>query len=425
MRTTVTFPYKEFPSLSIDDANLIGVFGPPEGSDFPRESDILRNALAHPIGSPSLAGILEGKKRILVVTDDHHRPTPVDRMIPPVLEEIRRVGIPPDRVEFVVALGSHRPMTGPELEKKLGAAVVGSYRVSNHDWTNTRSLAFMGKVPPGIEVWVNGKMREFDAVIGLGSIMPIDVCGFTGGGKVIVPGLCGEKTNSDVHWVRTEVPSEAVIGRRDNPVREAIDRAALAAGLTAVFNVVLDSRCRIAKAVFGQPVEAHREGARLALTAHSVRLPEIADVVVADSFPFDIEFWQANKALGHAALAVRDGGVIILVSPCSDGLSVTHEEDLLRIGYRPSAEIRELVAGGQIPHLVVGVHMMQVAQATHDRGITCILVTPGISPEKLRAVNLGHAPDPQAALELALAKTGPRARVAVLRRASETLPLRV
>jgi nickel-dependent lactate racemase len=423
MKTTVTFPYKEFPFLSIDDANLIGVFGPPAGNDRPPEVDILRGALSQPIGSRSLAEILEGQKRVLIVTDDHHRPTPVDRMISSVLEEIRKAGISPDGVEFIVALGSHRPMTGPELRKKLGDSVVGEFRVSNHDWTDTAGLAFMGKVPPGIEVWVNGKIKEFDAILGLGSIMPIDVCGFTGGGKLIVPGLCGEKTNSDVHWVRTGIPSEAVIGRRDNPVRDAIDRAAQAAGLSAIFNVVLDSQCRITKAVFGHPVEAHREGARLALAAHSARIPETADIVIADSFPFDIEFWQANKALGHAALAVRDGGVIILVSPCSDGLSVTHEEDILRIGYRPSAEIHELVAQGKIEHLVVAVHMMQVAQATHDRGITCILVTPGISPEKLRAVNLGYAPDPRAALELAFAKTGPHGRVSVLQRASETLPL--
>jgi nickel-dependent lactate racemase len=423
MDRIISFPYENTPSLSIDEANLMGVFGPPVGEDPLPEAEVLRQALAYPIGSPSLAGLLKGKKRVLLVSDDHHRPTPVDRMIPPVLEEIRNAGISLDQVEFMVALGTHRAMTVPELRKKLGDGIVDNYRVSNHDWAGASGLYFVGKVPPGIEVWVNKAMKEFDAVIGLGSIMPIDVCGFTGGSKIIIPGLCGEKTNSDLHWVRTEFRQDAIIGRRDNPVREAIDGAALASGLSAVFNVVLDARCRIARAVFGHPVEAHREGAKFALEAHSVRVPGKVDIVVADSYPFDIEFWQANKALDHAALAVRDGGVIILVSPCTEGLSVTHEEDILRIGYRTSKEIKALAARGDFGHLVVAVHMIQVAEATIDRGITCILVTSGISPEKLRTVNLGYAPHPQAALESAFRMAGRNVRVAVLERASETLPI--
>ena len=417
----ITFPYSWCSPLAIRESNLIGIFGPPAGGDPPREAEILAEALSHPIGSPSLEGILRGKKRVLIVTDDHHRPTPVRRMIPPVLEKIRMAGVGPDQVEFIVALGTHRPMTVPELREKLGDDIVGSFRVSNHDWTDQADLVSCGTVPPGIDVWVNRKMREFDVVLGFGSIMPIDVCGFTGGGKIIVPGLCGEKTNSDMHWVRTSIPQDLVVGRRENPIRAAIDRAAVTGGLTAVFNVILDSGCRIKHAVFGHPIQAHRAGARLSLAAHSAGIPEPADIVIADSFPFDIELWQANKALGHASLAVRDGGTIILVSPCSEGLSSTHEEDILRIGYRPSAEIRTLVEAAGIERLVVAVHMTQVAQATFDRNVTFILVTPGISPEKLRAVNIDTAPDPAAALAAAFLKMGPEARVAVLRRASETL----
>jgi nickel-dependent lactate racemase len=421
MDKKITFPYSWAPPLPIPESSLIGVFGPPHGGDAPPEADIIAGALARPIGSPPLAEILRDKKRVLIVTDDHHRPTPVRRMIPSVLEEIRKAGIGRENVEFIVALGTHRPMTGPELREKLGDDICEAFRVSNHDWTDKARLAFCGTVPPGIEVWVNRRMREFDVVLGLGSIMPIDVCGFTGGGKIIIPGLCGEKTNSDMHWVRTEIPGDLVVGRRENPIRAAIDRAALAGGLTAVFNAVLDSDCRIRHAVLGHPVEAHRAGARLSLTAHSAVIPEPADIVIADSFPFDIEFWQANKALGHASLAVRDGGTIILVSPCAEGLSSTHEENILAIGYRPSAEIKALVAAGRIGHLVVAVHMIQVAQATFDRDVHCILVTPGIEAAKLEAVNLDSAPNPAAALEAAFRRHGPGARVAVLERAPETL----
>jgi nickel-dependent lactate racemase len=295
--------------------------------------------------------------------------------------------------------------------------------VSNHDWTDADNLYFAGRVPPGIDVWVNKKMREFDYIIGLGQIMPMDVCGFTGGCNIIIPGLCGPKTSADFHWVRTGLSAADVVGRRDNPIREAIDNSAMVAGLNAIFNVVLDGDGKICHAVYGHPVEAHKHGVPHALRAHTTLLPHKADVVIADGFPFDIEFWQVNKALDNAALAVRPGGVIIIVSPCYEGLSVTHGAEILRFGYRPKAEILRLVAEGKFTHRVAAVHMIQVAEATFEQGVECVLVTDGIPPEDVRRLNLIHARTVQEAVAYALARVGNEASVAVLRRASETLPL--
>jgi nickel-dependent lactate racemase len=214
-----------------------------------------------------------------------------------------------------------------------------------------------------------------------------------------------------------------VIGRRENAIRDAIDNSAIAAGLHAILNVILDGEGRICGAVYGHPIEAHRKGVHRAFEAHTVLLPEKADIVVADGFPFDIEFWQVNKALDNAALAVRDGGVIIIVSPCYEGLSATHGEDIRRFGYRTKGEILRLVEEGKFTHRVTAVHMIQVAEATVEKRVTCILVTDGIPPDILREVNLGYAPDPQTALAMAFERVGMDASVAVLNRACETLPL--
>ena len=197
----------------------------------------------------------------------------------------------------------------------------------------------------------------------------------------------------------------------------------MAAGLDAILNVVLDSEGKICSAVYGHPIEAHKKGVADALGVHTVTLPRKADVVIADGYPFDIEFWQVNKALDNAALAVRDGGVVIIVSPCYEGLSVTHGEEILRFGYQPKREILRLVEEGKFTHRVAAVHMIQVAEATVERGVTCILVTDGIPPETIRQVNLNYAPDPQSALAMALGIVGDDATIAVLNRASETLPL--
>jgi len=419
----VRFPYPGVPPLEIPDRNLMGVFAPPAMGAARSEEEILASALAAPVGAPRLADALRGKRSVLVVSDDHHRPTPVRKMLPAVLAAIAAAGLPESAVEIIMALGSHRLMTDAEIREKLGEGIVERFRVTNHEWTNPENLYFAGRVPPGIDVWVNRKMREFDFVVGLGQVMPMDVCGFTGGTNIIIPGLCGPKTSADFHWVRVGLPAEEVVGKRDNPIRAAIDNSAMAAGLDAILNVVLDGEGRICAAVYGHPVEAHRKAVPRALEAHTVTLPGKADIVVADGFPFDIEFWQVNKALDNAALAVRDGGAVIIVSPCTEGLSVTHGDVIRRVGYRPKREILDLVEQGAFTHRVAAVHMIQVAEATFEKNVECILVTGGISPDELSAVGLSHAPDPQSALAAAFRRTGPDAKVAVLKRASETLPL--
>jgi nickel-dependent lactate racemase len=418
----IRFPYDDVKPLNVPDRNMMGVFSPPPREAAQTEEEILASALSSPIGVPRLADALKGKRRIMIVSDDHHRPTPVRTMLPFVLDEIKRAGITNDAVEIVMALGSHRLMLDHEIRTKLGSHIVDAFKVSNHEWTNADNLYFAGHVPPGIDVWVNKKMREFDFIVGLGQIMPMDVCGFTGGCNIIIPGLCGPKTSADFHWVRVGLAAEDVVGRRDNPIREAIDNSAMAAGLDAILNVVLDGEGKICNAVYGHPVEAHKHGVPYALKAHSVVLPRKADIVVADGYPFDIEFWQVNKALDNAALAVRRGGVIIIVSPCYEGLSVTHGAEILRIGYRSRQEILRLVNEGRFTHRVAAVHMIQVAEATFERDVQCVLVTKGISQDVLRRVNLAYAPDAQSALAHAFLRIGSAATVAVLRRASETLP---
>jgi len=419
----VRFPYPEYSAVEVPEKNLIGLFGLPVLPRKQTEEEVIKKALASPIGCAHLRDLVRGKKKVLIVSDDHHRPTPIRRFLPFILDELHLAGVTKDGIEIIMAVGSHRPMSSEEIKVKLGERVASNYRVTNHDWQNPEGLHFMGRVEPGIEVWVNRKVKEADLVLGLGRIMPIEVCGFTGGGKIIVPGLCGEKTNSDVHWVRVDIPQEDIIGRRDNPIREAIDRAALACGLDAVFNVIVDGEGEIAQAVFGHPVEAHRRGVEFALKVHGVKVTERPDIVVADGYPFDVEFWQVNKALDTAGLLVRRGGIIIIVSPCREGFSRTHEEEIIKFGYRSKEEIKKLVSKGEIRHLVVAVHMIQVAEATIEKAATCILVTRGISPEKIEKVGLGYAPDAQSALEEAFSRLGRKARVAVLHRAAEMLPV--
>jgi len=264
-------------------------------------------------------------------------------------------------------------------------------------------------------------VRRSDLVIGIGSIMPIDICGYTGGAKIVVPGLSGPETVNRMHWYRIDVPSDEVIGHRDNAIRSSIDALARKAGLDFVIDVITDADERIIDAVAGDMVEAHREGCRRAARCFVVPFKCEYDVVIADSYPFGIEFWQANKALDTAAHFVKKGGIIILVAPCREGWSRTHRQDILKFGYRSISEIKRLVADGEIEHSVVGVHMYQVSEAAVEKG-RLILVSEGLPEDEVRKVGFMWASTPTEAFKHALELVGPGPNVAVLKNVARMIP---
>ena len=416
----VSFPYAYLGPMHIPDASFAGVYGLPHMEAASDVEALMADRISTPIGTPPLRELARGKRRLLVVVDDISRPTPVHRLLPPVLGVLRDAGLDDDSVEFMVALGTHRPMTRDEMAQKLGADVLARHQVHNHDWRDRDACVRVGTTDDGTEVWVNRKVMEADLVVGIGRIMPIDICGFTGGGKILIPGVCGRITNDQMHWHRVMADDSDIIGHRENAVRKCIDALARQAGLGFILNVIMHGCGHIIDAVAGDLTEAHRVGCEKSLLAHSTFIPQRPDVVVADGYPFDIEFWQVNKALDTAGLVVRNGGVVIMVSPCYEGFSQTHPE-VLQFGYRPISEIIELVESGRIQHKVVGVHMCQVRRVI-DRA-TVILVTDGISTEHVESVGLRHAATPDEALATALELAGGDARVAVLRNAAEMLPI--
>lgn len=417
-----TFPYPQFPGIEIPDANLMGVYSLPEAGDVADADTLIAGALAAPIGTPPLRELARGKSRVLVITDDIARPTPAHVIVPHVIRELEAAEVPDGAIEFMMALGTHRPMTSEEMTRKLGKAVTERFVVHNHAWDDPDALVSLGMMELGIEVLMNRKVVEADLVIGIGRIMPIDICGFTGGGKILVPGCCGEATLDAMHWIRVDMPDEDVVGQADNRIRAAIDALAQKAGLDFIVNIVMDTAQQLRACVAGDMVAAHREGCRHARACHAVAIPEAADIVVTDAYPFDIEFWQVNKAVDTAGLVVRPGGVVVAISPCYEGLSRVHADLVLKHGYQTKEKVKALVASGEIHPQVVGVHMIQVGNVALDKA-SVVLVTDGISEEDVGRMGLGYAATPEAGLAMAFEKAGRDARVAVLRGAAEMLPL--
>ncbi len=419
---TIEFPYADYEPLKIASQHEARVFTLPDYRPQVVGREAVRAALQAPIGSARLAELARGKRRVLIVVDDVSRPTPVADFVDLVLHELHSAGVEDARIEFLAALGTHRTMTRSELKAKLGDAVVGHYAVHNHEWANANGLEYIGDSDQGVPVWVNRRLRDAELVVGLGAIMPLEVSGFTGGGKILVPGVCGEETVDQMHWKRIDLATHEILGKADNPVRRSIDSLARKAGLHFIVNVILNAENQIVSAVAGDMCDAHRAGCEVARQVFGVRVPKEYDIVVADAHPFDIEFWQANKALDTAGLVVRPGGVVILATPCYEGFSRTHAEDIRKHGYPQIGKIKQLVDSGQIRHKVVGVHMFQVSSVVAEKA-RLILVATGISQQEAESVGLQWAETAQQAFSRAEEVTGPSASVAVLHDAARMLAL--
>jgi lactate racemase len=417
------FPYDAIAPVEIPASHPVEVYTVRGGSDVhARPESLVTESLASPIGMSRLSQVVNPESRILVIIDDMSRPTPVRHIVPPLLAELARGGARDANIRFLVALGTHRPMTEQEIGTKLGTETAARFPVINHEWSNPAELHDYGTLDD-TRVLLNRAMHESDVVIGIGSIAPHPAAGFSGGGKIIAPGVASSEAVGEFHWQSVHHAQKDVLGLRDNPMRERIDRMARMAGLTAIVNVVLDARGKIVCCVTGDLVEAHRAGCDKAGEFYRVAIPspETAGIFIIDTHPLDQDLWQGVKAMCALECVAPDGAVVILVTPAPEGVSRQHPA-VLEIGYRNLATTRALVEAGRLDritahNIVQGGRLVERTQA--------FMVSPGITPQEIQ--HLGFIPfaSVQDALVEAARRKGTSARVIILGMGGEICPVAV
>lgn len=409
--------------MEIPDSNLMGIFEPrPITAQDPVDEDgIMRAAFADPIGIPPLEDLVDPKMEIVIVADDNTRVTPLRKIMPLVLRRLLDGGASRDRIRIVVGLGTHRPMTRAEMVQKFGREILKQYQVINHNCHNLQDLVNLGHTENGTKILVNRYVFEADLLIGLGHIVPHGVSGFSGGGKIVQPGVCGMATTGQTHWLSAQYPGTEIIGIRDNPVRVEIDAVARKVGLDLIVNSIQNPDGRIVALVVGDMEQAHRRGCEIATEVFGVRIPEPADIVLTDSRPAEMDLWQAAKGFYSAEPVVKEGGVVILMAPCSEGIAPSHPE-VFENGYLSLAEASERVEKGQIKNLVAAAHLVHVGRLVREKA-QGILVSPGVDREEAEKMGLLYAETVEDALKQAFRILGSDARVAVLRKGGEILPM--
>ena len=321
-------------SVDVPDKALLGIIETNDAAGEFDEAEILKNALENPIGSEKLRDIVHPGEKISIVTSDITRPCPSARILPSVLGELKKAGIPDEDICITFALGSHRCQTEEEMIGLVGKDIYERYECRDSD---INDVVHIGTTKHGTPVDIDRRVAEADRRICLGNIEYHYFAGYSGGAKAIMPGVSTPAAIQANHSMMIE--DDACAAKLDgNPLREDIEEAVAMFGVDHILNVVLDAHKKIVCAVAGDVVKAHRAGCRFLDTLNMKEIPQKADIVIASQggAPKDINLYQTQKALDNAAKAVRDGGIIILVGACSEGFgNPTFEKWLMEA---PSAE---------------------------------------------------------------------------------------
>jgi lactate racemase len=403
------------PDSRLKAAEVLALPSPPPP---PNPIALVEAALANPTDAPRLAELAASASNAVVIVDDVTRPTPVSLLLPTVVRELIRGGVSVERITVLVALGTHRFMTPAELRAKLGDAMVDTLRVVQHDYRDPTQLVDLGHTPSGIPIVLNRLVRESDLTVGIGNIVPHRYCGWAGGAKIIQPGVSGEATTAGTHLMITKAP-DARLGVVENRIRHEIEAVADQTSLAFIVNTVLTARGELLDVVAGDFRAAFRRGVELARRVYAVPARGQADVVLTSGYPAELNFWQAGKALYAAELLVRDGGVIVLAAPCSDGMG--EHDEFTRLLPETYEAIEERIMQGEVRDRVAAAAALAVAVVRRRARI--FLVSDGVGVEDAERAGLARFDSLQAAVDTALEAVGPHTTMTVLREGAEVLPV--
>lgn len=409
--------------VEVDDRNMLFYAAHRKVDVLPDQATVIDAALDNPIGADRLEHTLNPNARVVIIVDDITRPTPTAKILPVILARLARAGIPDEAVLIYMALGTHRPMTRDELRVKLGDAVLARYRVINRDYRDGDYVDW-GTTASGIPIEVNREIVEADFRLAIGNIVPHITSGWGGGSKIILPGVCSQKTVDRMHYAACLMqPVLEVVGQRDNQARVEMDDIAGKIGLDFIVNTVLDENQRMVGVFAGHYIEAHRAAVALAQEVMVVPIPRPADIVIASAHPCHFDYWQGIKPYVFTHLAVREGGVLIFLLDgverlCGD--APAHEDTVRTCLPLTVAEQVAAVERGAVSDLA-GLNVPLYHAMVRDRVQRTICVTHHLLPEDLALLAFDSAPDVQTALERAYDLMGCDATVGIIPFGGETL----
>ncbi|MFZ7102749.1 MAG: nickel-dependent lactate racemase [Peptococcaceae bacterium] len=377
----------------------------------------IKRALQNPIGA-SLSD-LKGAKNVVIVTSDLTRPVPNKLILPSLLQELETVGISKQQITILIGTGLHRVSPETEFAELVGEDLAQEVKIISHNAWDEENLIYLGESTRNTPIVINRHYYEADAKIVLGVIDPHQFAGLSGGAKGVVIGLGGEKLVQANHAMLTH-PKATLGNLAENPVREDIDEIGEKIGIDFIVNVVLNNKKEVVTAVAGHFREAHKVGVTAARKTLQVEIKEPADLVIAASggFPKDVNLYQAQKALLHAAIAVKEGGTIILAAECREGVGEERFTDAMKLGKTP----QEIIDNFSKQKFRVGAHKAFLWGASLKKA-RVILVADGIDLSTAQIMQVEKAETLQAALDMCVDNLNDNSKIYTMPKAPSTIPL--
>ena len=274
---------------------------------LPDAEGAILTALRNPIGTPPLRQVVKPTQSVAISVCDITRPMPSKTLLPILLGELRHV--PSENITILIATGTHRVNTDTELAEMLGDDVVGKYQVVNHDGFDDGSLESIGRTEAGIEVRLNRRWVEADIRITTGFVEPHFFAGFSGGPKMVAPGLAGFPTIMRLHDApMIGHPNARFAVTEGNPIHDAIREIARLSGVDFSVDVTINRDKRITSVYAGELFAVHKAACAVAQRLAMQPVPSPFDVVLTTNsgYPLDQNLYQAVKGMSAAA-QVRAG----------------------------------------------------------------------------------------------------------------------
>lgn len=369
-------------------------------------------ALDNPIGAPPLLELARGRASAAISVCDITRPAPNRQVLPPILRRLEQAGMEREAITILIATGLHRPATEFEIREIVGPDIAAAYRVVNHQARELAEHRHLGSTASGTPVYIDNRFISADLHITCGFIEPHLMLGYSGGRKLIVPGLAAQETIKVLHspkFMREPRASEGSID--DNPLHRELLEIARMARHDFILDVALARDRRIAGVFAGHSEQAHRQGVCFVSRVMLEMLDEPVDAVITTSagYPLDLTFYQAIKGVTAASHIVKPGGKILLLAACEEGAGAPEFRRMLK----DFPSWREFMAA--IEHAPVIVNQWQLEKfALVTAKAEVLFYVPGLPADYYPFLWGKPYPTPAAALEALTRSLPPHARVAVI-----------
>ena len=396
----------------------IDIIAPINPISNPDPLTAVKNALDYPVSGSKHLEEFNNVRRVSIIVSDKTRPVPHNHLLPPLLDKLDRLGISKSQINIIIGSGTHLPMEIDDIKNIYPSDIIDKYDIYSHNCDDIENLIYIGVTCAGTPVYVNRLFYEADLKIVTGNIEPHHFMGFSGGNKSASIGVTGRETINKNHSML--IDPRAKLGEYlNNPMRQDVEEIGRMIGTNFALNAILNNEKQIINVIAGNPSLVMVEGIKIVREISQVSVKQPYDLVIASpgGYPKDINLYQSQKALTHAAIITKDRGIIILAAECLEGSgSKSFEEFMDGISSCEEAFIKFEKIGFRVgPHKA-----FQIAREAIEKKI---IMVSEMKPELVKKWFIEPSNSIEKAIKIAFELNPNIKRIAIMPGATNTISL--